>query len=122
MKKLDQSTAFAMFQDYVGEALKIFRVGRDLTQEELAAKLSEHIGEHISAQHVNDVESSAVEISEQRFEEFCAVLEYTPEWVLKAAQGLKEDEGRPEKEVDRELLQEVKYVRWKRKEGDGSEH
>ena len=69
--------------NYVGQTIKEYRIKRNLTQQEVAEKLSNGLNTHISQGYVCKVEKNSCSVSIERLFEFCKILSILPSQFFK---------------------------------------
>jgi len=89
---------------FIGSALQVARVRRKITQEELAAQLSELLRQDIRQSYVSKIENGHSSPSLERLGVICIALRYPPEHIMKIARFLAENEGRSNEELLSEIL------------------
>jgi transcriptional regulator with XRE-family HTH domain len=99
----DPETVTAAFltavQEMTGVALKLIRISRRMSQEELAAALSRELPKAAGQSYISKVETSDINVSMKRLCAFCVCLRCRPSRVFRVAEFLARNQDRAEADL-----------------------
>ena len=100
---------FGQLEEYVGDALAVERVRSRLSQKELAEKLGK------TEEYIKSLEDRGNHqpISFEELGTFCQAIDCTLVQVLRVANFLKENTGRPDVEIYKGIMDDCQYQLWK---------
>lgn len=102
--KKDKTDAWQELAKYVGPAIHVARVRRNITQEQLAKVLSERLQQEVRQSYVSKIEKGYSSPSLERLGIICIALGCPPDHVMKIARFLAENEGRHDEALLAEIL------------------
>lgn len=105
-----------MYERFWGEALQLFRVWHQLSQEETLMELNRRSGRRISIAQFDDMEKGALDIDEGLFNIWCDLFPGGRIRALKYAQFFYEHAEYSEQDVIEEGLREIEYQLWRRQQ------
>lgn len=90
-----------------------------MTQQDVASFLSVELDKPITLSDIQNIEHGAYLFTSELLAAYCKVVNMPEAKILKHAKLMEKDAQRPEEELLEELIQEVDYKLWKkRQEGE----
>lgn len=98
----------------INGALEVARVASRNHKGELSKILKENYDwKDVTPELVGQIECSEVNITFSMFKDVCSAIGFTPVEILKSAVLIKDCKGKTGQEVEKELLDELKYLIWR---------
>ncbi len=124
-QKKDLEKIFDELKEYIRETLEVIHTHyRLINSRQTIEEVYEILSEEFNWRDA-DVSSlvkkiyDETEITFDEFENICSFLGYTLERVLELAVFSRNNEEKSEKEVNKEILDEIEYDFWRHKQGSG---